>query len=114
MPNAEMLGIRRFDTATCVVRYSLALPASLQDNVREIHDVKSGMKGKRHGSKLMELVCSEADRLQKILILLPDSVKLEKWYNGFGFETVQSEPVSLMARNPKQPAEIAARGKHGR
>ena len=98
---SSMIGVRWYESASCEVRYSLNLPPSLRENVREVSKVKAGIKGARHGSKLIEKVCIEADNAGKMLILMPDTKKLELWYNRFGFIRVQSEPVVLMMREPK-------------
>jgi len=97
----DMLGKRHFASATCQLRYSMAIPVEERQAVREVYDVKAGMKGKQHGSKLMEGIIKEADVAKKILMLLPDSARLEAWYAKFGFEKVQEKPVALMLRNPK-------------
>ena len=101
MQTPKMLGVRQYESATCEVRYSMLLPISLRENVREVARVKSGMKGKRHGSKLLESVCKEADSAGKMLLLMPDTHKLELWYNRFDFIRVQTEPVVLLMREPK-------------
>ena len=78
------------------------LPTSLRDGVRLIHDLHTpgGMRGKGLGTKLLKSVCKEADLDGTTLILMPDSDKLEKWYNTHDFKRVQDEPV-LMIRVPK-------------
>jgi len=109
---ADMLGKRKYETATCEIRYSMAMPLEIRQTVREVYNVKtdSGMKGKGQGSKLMQAIADEADKAQKILILLPDTEKLELWYSKFGYELVQTNPVHLMMR---KPVEMTTRGKHG-
>lgn len=109
---SDMLGKRKHESASCELRYSKALPIELRQLVREVFNVKTdaGMRGKGHGSRLMESLVKEADKSKKVLILLPDNEKLELWYNRFGFERVQSEPVVLMMR---KPAEMATRGNNG-
>ena len=100
---SDMLGKRKHESASCELRYSTALPIEFRRLVREVFNVKtdSGMRGKGHGSRLMEAVSKEADKSKKVLMLLPDSEKLELWYNRFGFERVQAEPKILMMRNPR-------------
>lgn len=91
----------------------MALPIEYRQLVREVFNVKTdaGMRGKGHGSKLMEQIIKEADKAGKILLLIPDSEKLELWYNRYGFNKVQSEPVSLMMR---EPVEMTTRGSNGK
>jgi hypothetical protein len=48
----------------------------------------------------MQSIAEEADKSNKMLILIPDNEKLEKWYGKFGFEKVQTEPAVLMLRKP--------------
>lgn len=99
---AEMLGKREYESASCNIRYSQALPMSLRDSIREVHDLKTdkGMRGKGQGSRLMESVCKEADKAQMMLMLLADNEKLELWYNRFGFETLEKSDKFLMFRKP--------------
>lgn len=107
-----MLGKRKHESATCELRYSLAMPVELRQVVREVFNVQTapGMRGKGHGSRLMEAICKEADQAHKILMLLPANSKVETWYSRFGFVVAQVEPVHLMIRNP---AVMVARGKNG-
>lgn len=97
-----MLGRREYKEATCFVRMMTDMPMQFRDSLRLIHDLKTakGMQGRGQGTTLMNLLCEEADQEQKILMLMPDSDKLEKWYNKFGFERTQENPV-IMVRNPK-------------
>jgi N-acetylglutamate synthase-like GNAT family acetyltransferase len=99
-----MLGKRKYESAKCELRYSMALPVELRQLVREVFNVitEPGMRGKGHGSKLMQAIADEADKCGKTLILIPDNEKLELWYNKFGFIKVQQEPKPLMLREPKE------------
>lgn len=98
----SMLGKREFEGASCWVRMMTDLPMQLRDSVRLIHDLKTdkGMRGKGQGTKLLQQVCEEADKAQKVLILMPDNDKLETWYNKFDFKRTQDNPV-IMVRNPQ-------------
>jgi N-acetylglutamate synthase-like GNAT family acetyltransferase len=109
----DMLGKRRYESASCELRYTQALPYELRQTVREVFNVQTdkGMRGKGHGSKLMQEIAKEADQAQKILLLIPATDLLQKWYNIVGFEVIQSEPVVLMMR---KPSEIETRGTNGR
>lgn len=97
-----MLGKREFEGASCLIRMMADMPMQLRDTVRLVHDLKTdkGMRGKGQGTKLLNQVCEEADKEGKVLILMPDSDKLEKWYHGFNFERTQDKPV-IMVRQPK-------------
>lgn len=108
-----MLGKRKYESATCELRYSMAMPLELRQVVREVFNVRTdkGMRGKGHGTKLMQAIAAEADKAGKILILLPASEALQKWYTRVRFEVIQNEPVVLMMR---KPSEIETRGTNGR
>lgn len=97
-----MLGKRQYMDATCNVRMNTGLPLRSQKLVYEVHNLQTapGMRGKGQGTKLMQQICADADRLGKILMLVSDNTQLEKWYNKFGFERVQEKPI-LMFRHPK-------------
>ena len=95
------LGKREYQDSSCWIRMMTDLPSSLRDGVRLVHDLQTakGVRGKGQGTQLLKSVCEEADADGTTLILMPDSDKLEKWYNGFNFNRVQDEPV-LMVRTP--------------
>lgn len=108
-----MLGKRKYESATCELRYTMALSVELRQVVREVFNVQTdkGMRGKGHGTKLMQAITKEADKAGKILILLPASEVLQKWYMRVGFEVIQTEPVVLMMR---KPSETETRGTNER
>lgn len=97
------LGKREYQDSSCWIRMMADLPMGARDSVRLVHDLQTakGMQGKGQGTRLLRSVCIEADKDGMTLILMPDSEKLEKWYNGFDFQRVQDEPV-LMVRTPKE------------
>lgn len=100
---ATLLGKREHLQASCWLRMMTDIPMQLRDSVRLVHDLQTdkGMRGKGQGSKLMYEVCDEADKENKVLILMPDTELLQKWYTKFGFVKVQDEPKVLMMRDPK-------------
>lgn len=108
----DMLGKRKYESASCELRYTMALPVELRQTVREVFNVQTdkGMRGKGHGSKLMQEIAEEADKAQKILLLIPQSELLQKWYKRVGFELIQDEPPLMM----RKPSEIETRGNNGR
>ena len=106
-----MLGQQSYGTASCMLKYSSALPWDLRDNVRELCKLTANTKGKGHGTKLLEHICQEADKYSKILILIPDNEKLVRFYERFGFELMQTEPEMLMVRNPAVIARTPVEGK---
>jgi len=68
--------------------YSQLIDASLRGTVLELSglEVPEDMRGKRIGTALMTMVCLEADRARKALMLQADSDRLAFWYSRFGFE----------------------------
>ena len=100
---SDMLGPRKYESAKLELRYTQALPYELRQLVREVFNVKTDDDkiGLGYGTHLMHQVCDEADKYKKVLLLIPDSGKLETWYSKFGFNKVQDKPVVLMIRNPK-------------
>jgi hypothetical protein len=108
----NMLGKYEYEGASCWLRMMADLPMQLRDGVRLVHGLKTavGMQGRGMATKLLKNICEEADKDQRTLILMPDSVMLQKWYNKHGFVKVQDEPP-LMVR---QPSEIETRGNDGR
>jgi ribosomal protein S18 acetylase RimI-like enzyme len=99
-----MLGKYEYEGASCWLRMMTDLPMQLRDGVRLVHDLKTevGMQGRGMATKLLKNICEEADKDQRTLILMPDSVMLQKWYNKHGFKIVQTEPAILMMRVPNE------------
>lgn len=95
-----MLGKRSHEGAKCRLGYTMAVPTSMRGKIREVHSLHTepGMRGKGQATKLLNQVCAEADKCDKVLILLPDDDKLMAWYQKFGFELIQQEPKMLMMR----------------
>lgn len=107
-----MTGYRHFKSASLRLCVPLGLEADdpeetarMREGIREIIDVRSESRGKGHATKLLHNVCTEADVDRKVLMLQVkkfdegmDEDKLLKFYSRFGFTTIQTEPVTLMAR----------------
>jgi hypothetical protein len=61
-------------------------------------------------SKLLKIICQEADLTGTILVLQPkpgddcplDATHLAYWYRRYGFSVIQTEPVVLMSRVARQ------------
>lgn len=97
--------------ATCRVRCTNAVPASMRHGIREVTSlqVPAAEQGKGYATTLMHSVCREADAANIVLVLWPqpfgDDVALSRgqlvdWYSRtFGFQVIQPDPV-LMARMP--------------
>lgn len=101
-------GLRHFKSASLRVAVPLGLPDEMQDGIREILDVKSGNPRKGQASSLMRNVCSEADADSAVLMLhvnqFDDGLSNEqllKFYGKFDFTVIQTEPATLLARQPK-------------
>lgn len=99
-------GLRSYKSATLRVAIAEGIPEHMRPRVRELLSVHAAERQKGHGSALLERTCREADRKQMVLLITPrrfddgmDDAALIPWYERFGFEVIQEEPV-LMAREP--------------
>lgn len=102
-------GTRTAGHATCRVRQTNSVPASMRAGIREVCSVEvpAEHQGQGHATALMHKVCSEADAAGMVLVLWPqpwgDNIAMSRdelisWYSTtFGFQVIQPEPV-LMAR----------------
>lgn len=115
----ELIGRRSHITATCDMIVSIALPAAMRRNVRELHALHVPEEDRRKGyaSQLLHDICREADEHHLTLMLSveeTDKERLAEWYTRFGFWPIQVWPL-LMARMPGasprvvKPISIAAR-----
>lgn len=88
----------------------LGLPFA-KDRLRQLTRVYTPPECRRRGD-MRWLLCEvvlEADRERTVLVLEPDPFEespldadaLELLYRKFGFQTIQREPVVLMARQPR-------------
>lgn len=96
------LGQRRHEGASLELSVSEALPRHLACII-EISQLQTPKLLRRMGlaTDLLLQVCDEADAEGVVLMLMPDGEDwLEQWYARFGFATIQTEPVVLMARPP--------------
>lgn len=85
------------------------VPANMQPLIREISafETKPKQQNKGYGASLLNKVCKDADKYQKVLLLRPmpfgnmtlTELQLIQWYERFGFVVIQPEPT-LMARKP--------------
>lgn len=101
-------GIRNFGGASCKVSRTVQVPEKLRNHIMEVSSIYTPIEERNqgHATKLMGLVCDEADAAGKLLLIHvqpygePDmsASQLEKWYaDKFGFIRIQDEPL-LMAR----------------
>ena len=96
------LGQRRHEGASLELSVSEALPRHLACII-EISKLQTPKLLRRMGlaTDLLLQVCDEADAEGVVLMLMPEGEDwLEQWYARFGFATIQTEPVVLMARPP--------------
>lgn len=100
-----MDGIRRSGAASLELKRTEAVPESMRDGIRELSNLFTTEDKRRKGdaTMLMYQVCYEADKKGFVLLLeakakdgMPQD-KLVKFYEGFGFITLQNKPL-LMAR----------------
>lgn len=102
------LGQRRHEGASLELSVSEALPRHLACII-EISQLQTPKLLRRMGlaTDLLLQVCDEADAEGVVLMLMPDGEDwLEQWYARFGFATIQTEPVVLMARPPNLSAAM--------
>lgn len=80
----------------------LAMMESHAMRLLQVSDVKTDPEhqAKGEGTKLMNELCRRADLSNCLLVLTPDTPKLESWYLKFGFRRIQDKPV-LLCRDPK-------------
>lgn len=101
-------GTRKFGGASCKVGRTVQVPVHMRDHIMEVSAVFTPIEERKQGfaTKLMGLVCDEADAAGKLLLLHvhpygdPDlsASQLEQWYSDkFGFTKIQEQPL-LMAR----------------
>lgn len=96
------LGQRRHEGTSLELSVSEALPRHLACII-EISKLQTPKLLRRMGlaTDLLLQVCDEADAEGVVLMLMPEGEDwLEQWYARFGFATIQTEPVVLMARPP--------------
>lgn len=101
------VGVRFHKQASCRVVVATGLPQDMHEGTREVVNLMSDNPRKGHATFLMHQVCAEADVDGIVLILMPKPFgdgmteeQLEKFYQKFGFTTIQPEP-KLMARQPR-------------
>lgn len=102
-------GERIHEGASLLVTRTKAVPAHIQSRVREISRVETAPSDRRkgHATRLMRMVCDEADKRGMLLLLEAkpyesggmDAARLECWYACFGFVPLQAEP-RILARPP--------------
>lgn len=102
------IGARFHKQASCRIAISTALPEDMRDGTRELVSLESDNPRKGHATALMHQVCAEADVGGIVLLLQPkpfgegmNEEQLGKFYERFGFVTVQEVPAKLMARQPR-------------
>lgn len=101
-------GQRKFGAATCKISRTVQVPVHMRDHMMEVSAVFTPIeqRGNGYATKLIGLVCDEADAAGKLLLIHvapygdPDmgASQLENWYaDKFGFVRIQEKPL-LMAR----------------
>ena len=91
--------------ASCFVEWARPLP-QMARWVRAVHTMPAS-RGQGHATRLMRDIAARADALGIALVLEPkpeddvtDAKRLERWYRGLGFQTLQRDPVLLLVRAP--------------
>lgn len=101
------LGKRRNKGASLTLSHSKALPEHLAGIV-EVSKLYTKRSMRRQGwaSRLLHGMCLEADATGRVLMIMPEGEDwLDQFYARFGFATIQTEPVTLMARPPRMTAQ---------
>ena len=96
------LGTREHEGASLELSQSKELPENLSAII-EVSKLQTPKLQRRKGlaTDLLMQVCDEADAEGIVLMLMPDGEEwLQGFYGRFGFATIQTEPVVLMARPP--------------
>lgn len=96
------LGTRKLGASRLRLSHCSILPHHLK-GVVEVSGVHTApeQRGKGYASNLLNMICKEADLNRAVLLLQPDDDGLAKWYEKHGFQTIQTAPVTLMARQPR-------------
>lgn len=102
----------RYKEASVTLAVPMGLPEEMRQGADEVVDlfVEPAYRNQGMASALMQRICRGADSRCKVLILQPrayddcemSELELAAWYTKMGFEIVQTEPVLLMARAPRQ------------
>lgn len=89
------LGLRTLGAASLRLGRNPAFP----EGAIELSHVstKPWHAGKGIATRLLNTIAAEADRERKVLVLMPDSERLAKWYARQGFHYIQDDPA-IMAR----------------
>lgn len=95
-------GTRTYGASSLMAGKSKALPDHLSSIV-EISALYTpeAMRGQGQATELLNRTCGEADKSRTVLMLMPDDLRLSKWYQKFGFVVIQADPI-IMARQPRQ------------
>lgn len=106
----KMVGKRVWESASCELVISKALPPKMRPEIREL--VRLGVpeadRKKGYASQLLHDVCREADGHDLTLLLSiegDDKERLCNWYARYGFMPIQVRPL-LMARMPGSTPRI--------
>lgn len=102
-------GARTHGAASLRLSHNPHVPAHLRGGLLEISHVQTINTARQRGqaSLLLQKVCAEADAAGMVLLLRPlpyddapmDRAQLMDWYSRFGFDVIQTHPVTLMARS---------------
>ena len=96
-----------------LIRNCVAVPREMQPSVREFHNLVTpeDLRNKGLATKLIALVCAEAEASNVSLILLvseDNRPKLVDLYSSFGFLTAQDDDKAYVMIRLPQAEEVAA------
>lgn len=113
------LGPWQYWQASCHVGESVQIPAHMRSRVLEVSSfyVPPEHRRLRYAEGLMAVLCAEADRHEKILLVhcqpFGDSIEsdaLRAWYERHGFQEIQPEPLLLARPIGGTPREVKLDG----
>lgn len=100
-------GERTYEGASLMVHRTKAVPSHMGARIREVSQVETARadRNKGHATRLMRIVCDEADKRGMLLLLRAkpyadsplDADRLVMWYACFGFVPLPGED-GVMAR----------------
>jgi hypothetical protein len=95
-------GVRTLGPASLKLSYNQQVAPHLRGGLRELSHLECTEPKKGHATKLMQEVCSEADK-ENIMLLLHvepygemDKAALQDWYSRLGFFILQETPTIMV------------------
>lgn len=106
-------GTIALNNASLRIGYSGLAPPHQRGFMREITDffVPESCRGKGEGSALLQDVCDQADQEGLLLLIKPDTLRLENFYAKHGFKRLPTDNEHVfMLRMPKKLQRVGEVG----